>query len=53
MMIIILLANFEYACQNHANLDFSAANISKIVHKGNKKPSAGPDDIPGFFWYKL
>ena len=45
--------NFNYACQNPANLDFSVANISKILHKIHKKSSAGPDSIPSFFRYKL
>ena len=32
--------NFKYACQNQANLDVLAANVSKILHKANKKSSA-------------
>ena len=45
--------DFIFARQPDVNLDFSPANISKIIHNMNKNSCAGPDGIPALFWNKL
>ena len=47
------ISDFIFAPQPDVNLDFSPANISKIIHNMNKNSCAGSDCIPALFWNKL
>ena len=47
------IPHFIFTPQPDVNLDFSPANISKIIYNMNKNSCVGPDGIPALFWNKL